>query len=397
MTDSSPLLSPADWTFPVPIAYGPGRIAELGLRCQQLGSSRPLIVTDRGSVTGRHGTLPFVNQAVDALGSVGIEATVFAEVSPNPTNVDVDGGCEVFRSGSHDCVIALGGGSGMDAGKAISLMARNERTLFEFDYDRGQSPELSQSELVPFITVPTTAGTGAETESTAMVTDLDRQVKVCVWHPLQKPAVAILDPELTVGLPPNLTAWTGVDALVHAIEAYSVPDLHPLCDGLALQAMRLIGTSLPSAVADGTNLEARSRMLIGSCLAGISFLKGLGLVHAMSHMVGAVYDTHHGLTNAVLLPAVLRFNRKHIETKAVPMAQALGVAQTDFDGFYRHIVELLDQLGIPSNLTEIGVGNDRIDELATKSISDAAAGTNPRPASQADIVAVLTDAMTSTR
>ncbi len=394
----SDLLQPADWTFPVPVTFGPGRISELGRLCRDAGSSRPLLVTDRGSVD-----LPFMAKAVDSLSALGLESSIFADVSPNPTDADVAAGREAFRAGNHDGVIAIGGGSGMDGGKSISLVAGNDVDLWQFDYDLGispdlgVSPELGTGRLVPLITVPTTAGTGAETESTAMVTDIGRGMKGCVWHPAQKPSATILDPELTIGLPPNLTAWTGVDALVHAIEAYSVVDWHPMCDGLAIEAMRLIGRWLPEAVADGENLEARSGMLVGSCLAGVSFLKGLGLVHAMSHMIGAVYDTHHGLTNAVLLPPVLRLNRPSIETKSLAMGQALGVGDGGFDRLYEVVVDLLDRLDIPTDLTRIGVGDDRVEELAIKASKDAAAATNPVDVSIPEIAAIIEQALTGTR
>ncbi len=387
----SGLLQPADWTFPVPVAFGPGRLAELGSQAKAAGSTRPLIVTDRGSAE-----LWFIEKSLEILAEAGIEAAVFADVSPNPTDADIARGRLAFREGGHDGVIAIGGGSGMDAGKAISLVAGNEVDLWQFDYDLGASPNLDPAGLVPLITVPTTAGTGAETESTAMVTDLGRGMKGCVWHPNQKPTVAILDPELTLGLPPNLTAWTGVDALVHAIEAYSVPDWHPMCDGLALGAMRLIARWLPTAVEDGGNLEARSAMLVGSCMAGVSFLKGLGLVHAMSHMIGAVYDTHHGLTNAVLLPTVLRFNHQLPGTNWPLMAEAMG-AGDDFEHLYGSVVELLDRLEIPRDLATIGVGDDRVGELADKSSRDAAANTNPRVATVAEIAELLNEALVTTR
>lgn len=388
----SNLLEPADWTFPVPVTFGPGRIAELGRLCRDASSSQPLLVTDRGSVD-----LPFIAKAIDSLSALGLDSTVFADVSPNPTDADIAAGREAFRAGNHDGVIAIGGGSGMDAGKSISLVAGNDVDLWQFDYDLGVSPQLGSAGLVPLITVPTTAGTGAETESTAMVTNLERGMKGCVWHPEQKPSATILDPELTIGLPANLTAWTGVDALVHAIEAYSIVDWHPMCDGLALEAMRLISRWLPDAVADGENLEARSAMLVGSCLAGVSFLKGLGLVHAMSHMIGAVYDTHHGLTNAVLLPPVLRLNRESIEEKSSAMSQAVGAGDSGFDGLYAMVIDLLDRLDIPTDLTQIGVGHDRVEELADKASKDAAASTNPVDASVPQIAAIIERALTETR
>lgn len=382
------LLAPADWTFPVPIAFGPGRLNELAGLAVSAGMTKPLVVTDRGSAE-----LPFIARSIDGLRAAGMQAELFAGISPNPTLADIEAGRTAFRNGGHDGVIAIGGGSGMDGGKAISLTAHNQLALTAFDYDAPETPGLAAGELVPLICVPTTAGTGAETESTAMVTDPERGVKICVWHPDHRPAAALLDPELTVGLPANLTAWTGVDALVHAIEAYSVDDWHPLCDGLAVQAIELIWKWLPAAVSDGDNLEARAAMLTGSCLAGISFLKGLGLVHAMSHMVGAVYDTHHGLTNAILLTSVLDFNEQAIADKRPVMARAMGLDAVDHASFVGSLDRLLRELEIPGTLGEIGVGTDRIAELAQKSLGDAAAGTNPRSATTSQVEELLSAAI----
>lgn len=391
MTPAS-LLDQADWTFPIPVFYGPGRLSELASIAASAGMTRPLVVTDRGSRE-----LPFLAEAVSLLREGGLLAELFAEISPNPTDADISAGREMAREGDFDGVIAIGGGSGMDGGKSISLVARNDEQLWAFDYDAPTSPPCSPDDFVPLLCVPTTAGTGAETESTAMVTDTERGIKRCVWHNNQRPAAAILDPAITVGLPPSLTAWTGIDALVHAIEAYSVPVLHPLCDGLALEAMRLIGPALRRAVVDGADLEARGAMLMGSCLAGVSFLKGLGLVHAMSHMVGAVYNTHHGLTNAVLLPIVLRANREALAGKVEPMCDALGLDGRGFDDLYGWVVALLDDLSIPTGLAELGVGDERLGELAAKSHGDAAAATNPAQFSVEEIEGVLTEALAAAR
>jgi len=386
------VLAAADWSFPVPIAYGPGRIAEVGERCRRLGSERPLVVTDRGSVD-----LPFVTATVEALRKAGLAPALFADVNANPTDRNVAAGVAAFRSGDRDAVVAIGGGSGMDAGKSISLVAPNDTELWAFDYDNATVPQprcrdRSASAFAPLICIPTTAGTGAETESTAMVTDTERGTKRCVWFADHKPALAILDPELTLTLPTTLTAWTGVDALVHAIEAYSVPAWNPLCDGLALEAMALIATALPAAVHDGADLEARGRMLVASCLAGVAFLKGLGLVHAMSHMVGAVHDTHHGLTNAVLLPTVLRFNRESLGEKADVMAEVVRA-----DSIHTWVDGLLDRLDIPTGLAAIGVTESSLGELAIKSAGDAAASTNPRPATIAQIEGLLRESMLAAR
>ncbi|NKC10764.1 MAG: iron-containing alcohol dehydrogenase [Gammaproteobacteria bacterium] len=382
------VLESTDWTFPVPIRYGPGRLNELGSLCCGLGAKRPLLVTDRNSRE-----LPFVAQALDSMAVAGAPGAVFADVAPNPTDHDIARGRAAFTAGQHDAIVAIGGGSGMDAGKAISLVARCGQPLWTYDYDYGHWPSATAGDFVPLICIPTTAGTGAETQSTAMVTDTAAGAKRCVWHPAHKPATAILDPALTVGLPPNLTAWTGCDALVHAIEALAVPSWHPLCDGLAQEAMRLIYKHLPTAVRDGGDLQARGAMQVGACLAGISFLKGLGLVHAMSHMIGAVLDTQHGLTNAILLPCVLQYNRPGLGDKTDRMCRAMALNGVTFDDLYAAAVDLLDRLDIPDNLAAIGVTEELIPELAAKARTDAAWATNPVPSTVADIEALLHKAL----
>lgn len=374
-------LAPQDWSFPVPIAYGPGRLREMADNCRRAGMTRPLIVTDRGSAS-----LPFLDDLRGYLAAGGLESALFSGISPNPRDTEIAAGRAQYRAGGHDGIIAIGGGSGMDGGKAIALTAANEVDLWAFEFEQG-SPDVAG--FPPLITIPTTAGTGAETESTAMITDTGKAMKWCVWHPALKPSLALLDPEITLGLPPHLTAWTGADALVHAIEAYSVPGFHPLCDGLALEALRLIARWLPVAVAEPDNMEARGAMLAGSCLAGVAFMKGLGLVHAISHMVGAEHDTQHGLTNAVLLPAVLRFNAPALEGRIVPMAQAVGLDDTSFDAFHGWVCAVLDRIGIPKTLAEIGVPEDGAARIAQKALRDSAAATNPRAASASEVETIL--------
>ena len=385
-------LDDADWSLPIPIHYGRGRLGELGQICAQAGLRNPLVVTDRGSRD-----LPFIARSTESLRAAGLGSGVFSEVAPNPTDRDVQAGRAAYRAGGHDGVVAIGGGSGMDGGKAISLVAGNDRDLWSFDYDREPVPAEAEGAFAPLVCVPTTAGTGAETESTAMITDSARIIKGCVWHPRHRPLAAILDPELTVELPPNLTAWTGCDALVHAIEAYCVPQWHPICDGVALEAMGLVHRWLGVAVDEPDNLEARGAMLAGSCLAGVAFLKGLGLVHALSHMVGATYDTHHGLTNAVLLPAVLRYNRDAIADKVPAMCRAMDLPGRGFDDLYGGTVALLDRLDIPRGLADLGVEPDRAREIANKALADAAAATNPAPANLAQIEGLLLEGIRRAR
>lgn len=381
-------LDPQDWSFPVPIAYGPGRARQIAGFCRAAGMTRPLVVTDRGTAG-----LAFVGRLAGDLAADGMAAEVFSGISPNPRDDEIAAGRARFRELGCDGVVAIGGGSGMDGGKGIALTAGNDLDLWAFEYERASPAFHGDAPFSPLICIPTTAGTGAETESTAMVTDTARLMKWCVWHPQLKPSFAILDPELTLGLPATLTAWTGADALVHAIEAFCVPGLHPLCDGAALEGLRLIARALPVAVREPGNLEARGAMLVGSCLAGVAFLKGLGLVHAISHMIGAEYDTQHGLTNAVLLPSVLRFNRSTLGDRIVPLAQAAGVEDVTFEGFEGWVCGLLDEIGIPRTLAEIGVPKGCSAAIAAKAVQDSAAGTNPRTATVEQVAAVIEEAM----
>ena len=375
-TTQSELLQSHDWDFPVPIAYGPGRLSEIGMHCNKLGIQNPLIVTDRGSKG-----LPFIQELQGYLSEVGLRHAMFSQISPNPLDEEIFAGRDAYNNGAHDAVIAIGGGSAMDGGKSICLVANNDLDIWEFEFEQA-SPQIQADRPFPqLITIPTTAGTGAETESTAMVTHVAKGMKFCVWHEDFKPALALLDPELTLGLPATLTAWTGADALTHAIEAYLVPGFHPLCDAMALEALHLISKWLPVVNQEPQNLEARGGMLMGSCLAGISFLKGLGMVHAISHMIGAEYNTQHGLTNAIILPAVLRFNLPGMDEKVLRMSQAMQLDNQTTEGFIIAIEKMLDELAIPIALNEIGVPADCAHRIAEKALLDSAAGTNPRSVS----------------
>lgn len=385
-------LEPQDWSFPVPIIYGPGRLSEIADLSTRAGMTKPLIVTDRGSAG-----LPFIADLKGYLSKGGLDSAIYSNISPNPRDDEIAAGKAQYRAGGHDGIIAIGGGSGMDGGKALALCANNDLDLWAFEYEQSPPDMARHPAFPPLITIPTTAGTGAETESTAMITDTLRKMKWCIWHADLKPAFAVLDPEITLGLPVKLTAWTGVDAMVHAIEAYCVPGFNPLCDGLALEGLRLVGRWLPVAVAEPSNLEARGAMLAGSCLSGIAFLKGLGLVHAISHMVGAEYDTQHGLTNAVVLPAALRHNAPALADKIEPLSQAMGLRDTSFEAFYAHVCAILDQVGIPKTLTDIGVPSDCAARIADKALQDSAAGTNACALTAQDIERVIAVALTKGR
>lgn len=381
-------ISHQNWTFPTSIRYGPGRIREISQICKNKGMKSPLVVTDKGS-----SNLELIKNLLGDLEKNGLKTKIFSEISPNPRDKEIYLGKIEFQKDNHDGIIAIGGGSGMDGGKAISLIANNEFDIWDFEWEKNPPKIDDRNFFPPLICIPTTAGTGAETESSAMITDTKLLMKWCIAHPQHKPFEVILDPELTLSLPKNLTAWTGVDALVHAIEAYVINDFHPLCDGSAIEALRLIYPNLLKVYESPNDLLNRGKMLVGSCLAGVSFIKGLGLVHAISHMIGAEFDTHHGLTNAIVLPAVLQFNKKEMGHKISVMSNAMNLEKNDFDYFYNSICYLLDQLNIPKSLNEIGVTDNSIVRIAEKAMKDSAFVTNPRKASLEDMKELISIAL----
>ncbi|MDC3106410.1 iron-containing alcohol dehydrogenase [Candidatus Pelagibacter sp.] len=374
------ILSNQDWTFPTNTAYGPGRFKEIGDHCNKFGIKNPLIVTDNGSIK-----LPFIKDLKELLIKANLKSDIFSDISPNPREDEVAVGRKKFRDGKHDSIIAIGGGSAMDGGKLICLTANNEVPLRDFEFEL-TPPKIAKDKPFPkIITIPTTAGTGAETEITAMVTYLKEGMKFCMWHPDVRPVLALVDPELTLGLPSSLTAWTGVDAMVHAIEGYCVPGFHPLCDGSALESLSLISKSLYLAVEEPKNLVARGGMLIGSYLGGIAFLKGLGNVHAISHMVGAEFNTQHGLTNAIILPVVLKYNLSGMNEKVKRMSEAMQFEEHSVGSFINNIEIILDRLQIPKSLSEIGVTEDCTNRIAEKAMKDQAYATNPKKATFEDM------------
>lgn len=363
-----------NWPFPTDIRFGVGRIAELPDACRSVGMTRPLLVTDERLVK-----LAVVRDVLAANERAGLATAVFAGVRSNPVGRNVLDGAAALRSGGHDGVIVMGGGSALDAGKAMALMKTQTRPLWDFVWGKPVPADVDEAGIPPVIAVPTTAGTGSEVEAGGVITDERTHSKEIIVHPRIKPAIVIGDPALTAGLPPALTAATGMDALSHCLEAYCVPDYDPMADGMALEGMRLIAEWLPVAHADGTNLEARSQMLAAAMIGAAAFRKGLGAMHALSHPIGAMYDTHHGLTNAVLMPYVLAFNRPAIEGKMERLARFLALSPPTFDGVMVWILDLRRRLGIPHGLAEIRVDGTQADEVARKAAADGNAPTNPVP------------------
>ncbi|WP_312807370.1 iron-containing alcohol dehydrogenase [Agrobacterium cavarae] len=361
----------ANWSYPTPIKLGRGRIKELADACKTLGMKKPLLVTDRG-LAG----MAITGHALDILDEAGLGRAIFSDVDPNPNEINLEAGVKAFKDGGHDGVVAFGGGSGLDLGKAVAFMAGQTRPVWDFEDVGDWWTRANSDGIAPIVAVPTTAGTGSEVGRASVITNSKTHVKKIIFHPKFLPGVVICDPELTVGMPKVITAGTGMDAFAHCLEAYSSPFYHPMSQGIALEGMRLIKEFLPRAYKDGTDIEARTNMMAAAAMGAVSFQKGLGAIHSLSHPIGAVYNTHHGMTNAVVMPAVLRFNRPAIEDKIARAAAYLGI-EGGFDGFYDYVLELRKELGVPDNLTAMGIKPDRIDELTAEAIKDPSCGGNP--------------------
>ncbi len=363
-----------NWNYPTSVRFGVGRIAELPDACKALGMKRPLLVTDPGLAR-----LPMIQEAMDGLKKAGLGAGLFHDVKPNPIGRNVEDGLAVYRAGGHDGIIAFGGGSGLDCAKTIALMVGQKRPMWDFE-DVGDNWKLvDPAGVAPIVAVPTTAGTGSEVGRASVITNEETHTKKIIFHPKMLPSIVISDPALTVGLPPHITAATGMDALAHCLEAYCAPGYHPMAEGIAVEGMRLVKEWLPVAVKDGRNLAARAYMLTAASMGATAFQKGLGAIHALSHPIGAVYDTHHGLTNAVFMPYVLEFNRAAIDEKMVRLAAWLGLPNPSFKAVMDWVLALRAELKIPHTLKELGVGTDRLDELSRMAAEDPSAGGNPVP------------------
>jgi alcohol dehydrogenase class IV len=363
----------ANWNYPTAVRFGAGRIGELAEAVKSAGFARPLVVTDP-----KLAAMPMVEKAVDSLAAAGLPAKLFSDIKPNPVEANLDAGLAAFRAGGHDGVVAFGGGSALDAGKLVAFMAGQERPVWDFE-DIGDNWTLAKTQgVAPIVAVPTTAGTGSEVGRAAVITNAATGSKKIIFHPAMMPKVAICDPELTVGMPPLITAGTGMDALAHCLEAYCAPSYHPLADGIAVEGIRLVKDNLTRAVKDGGDLDARANMMAAAAMGATAFQKGLGAIHALSHPIGALYDTHHGLTNAVLMPYVLAFNRKAIEDKVKRLAAAIGL-KPNFRAVLAWVIDLRTAIGIPHTLRDLGVGDDRIDTIVAMAPEDPTAGGNPLP------------------
>jgi alcohol dehydrogenase len=357
--------------FPNPIKFGAGRISELPQHCKASGINRPLFVTDKGLAS-----TAMVASILANLKAAELPVVMFSEVRPNPTEENVGEGCKVFRAGNHDGVICFGGGSALDTGKMIALMHAQSISIFDLEDVGDWWTRADASKISPNICIPTTAGTGSEVGRAGVITNTKTHEKKIIFHPSVMPSVAILDPELTIGLPPKLTAATGFDAFAHCLESYCCNNYHPLCDGVALEGMRLIKENLATAVKKGNNIDARGNMLMASAMGATAFQKNMGAIHSLSHPFGGLYDAHHGMLNGIIMPYVLKANRRKIEAKIERVAAYLGI-KGGFDGFLKFVLALRKETGIPHALKDIGIDASRLNEVAETARKDPNHAGNP--------------------
>lgn len=362
----------SNWNFPTTIRFGAGRIKELSSLCRQHGIERPLLVTDSGLANA-----PITLAALQHLQANHPGAALFSDLKPNPVGANLEAGVAAYHRGKHDGVVAFGGGSGLDMGKLIAFMSGQNRPVWDFEDIGDWWTRANPDGIAPIIAVPTTAGTGSEVGRAGVVTDEVTHTKKIIFHPKMMPRVVICDPELTVGMPAKITAGTGMDALSHCLEAYCAPGFHPMADGVAIEGMRLVAGALRRAVNQPGDLEARAHMMAAAAMGATAFQKGLGGMHALSHPVGALYDTHHGMTNATFMPYVLAFNRAAIEERIVRLAAYLQLPEQSFDGFMKFVLALRTDVGVPHTLAELGVDLSRIDQIAEMAAADPSAGGNP--------------------
>ncbi len=380
------------WNFPTTVLFGPGRIKELPAVLKAAGIERPLFVTDPGLAK-----LPVVASTLAILDGAGVKYAVFSDVKPNPVESNLYAGVQVFKDGKHDGVIAFGGGSALDLGKLIAFQAGQTRDVWDFEDIGDWWTRADSNAIAPIIAVPTTAGTGSEVGRAGVLTNESTHTKKVIFHPKMLPVTVIADPELSTGMPPFITVGTGMDALAHCLEAYCAPGFHPMADGIAVEGIRLVFENLPKAYANGADIEARANLMAAASMGATAFQKGLGAIHSLSHPIGALYDTHHGMTNAVFMPYVLKHNRAAIEKRIERLADYLGI-EGGFDGFVDAILKLRKDLGVPNTLPELVQGLEldtaRKDLIAEMAIVDPTAGGNPIELTKQGALDLLNAALT---
>ncbi|KAA2315172.1 iron-containing alcohol dehydrogenase [Pseudooceanicola sediminis] len=377
----------ANWSYPTAIRFGAGRIAEIAAACGAANIRKPLLVTDRGLAD-----MAITQSTLDLMVAGGLGRAMFSGVDANPTEKNLAEGLRVYHEGGHDGVIAFGGGSGLDLAKMIAFMSGQTRPVWEYEDIGDWWTRADPDGIAPIVAVPTTAGTGSEVGRASVITNSETHVKKIIFHPKVLPTVVICDPELTVGMPKFITAGTGLDAFAHCVEAFSSPHYHPMSQGIALEGMRLVIDNLPRAYNTPDDIDARAQMMSAAMMGATAFQKGLGAIHALSHPIGAVYNTHHGTTNAVFMPAVLKLNADAIRARFDLATPYLGI-EGGFDGFCAFVQDFNDQLGIPRKLSALGVADDRVDDIVAMALEDPSCGGNPVTLTAENLRPVLLDAL----
>ena len=363
-----------NWNYPSTIWVGKNRINDIADACKNLNIKKPLLVTDQGLAKTE-----IVKNTLTVLKKNSLIASLYSNVVGNPTGTNVEEGVESYKKNDCDGVIAFGGGSGLDVGKAVAFMSGQTLPIWDFEDVGNNWAKANSEKIAPIIAVPTTAGTGSETGRASVILNEEIGVKKIIFHPKFLPSIVILDPTLTVSLPPKLTAATGMDALAHNLEAYCAPGYHPMADGIALEGMRLINKWLLETVKNGSNLEARMNMLTAASMGSTAFQKGLGAIHSLSHPVNALNNIHHGLSNAIFMPYVLTFNKELIEDKIITICNYLELEDRSFDGFINWVLELRKKLDMPHKLSEVIQEKDlQLDRLSKMALDDPSTSTNPK-------------------
>ena len=378
-----------NWNYPTTMWVGENRINDIAEACKTLNIKKPLLVTDKGLSNSE-----IVKNTISILKDDNVQVELFSDVVGNPTGTNVNNGVKSYKDYQCDGVIAFGGGSGLDVGKAIAFMSGQNLPIWDFEDVGDNWTKANSDQIAPIIAVPTTAGTGSETGRASVILNEDTGVKKIIFHPKFLPSIVILDPTLTVGLPPKITAATGMDALAHNLEAYCAPGYHPMADGIALEGMSLVNKWLPEAVNNGSNLEARMNMLTAASMGSTAFQKGLGAIHSLSHPVNALNNIHHGLSNAIFMPYVLTFNKEVIEKKVIKICKYLELQDQSFNGFINWVLDLRKKLDMPHTLSEVIDEKDlQLDRLSKMALEDPSTSGNPKELTENDMKSMYLHSM----
>ena len=376
-----------NWSYPTQIKFGAGRIREISDACNQANIKNPLLITDKGL-----SNLPITSRTLQLMKEAGLGEAIFSNVDPNPNEKNLDAGIAAFTEGNHDGVIAFGGGSGLDLGKLVAFMVGQDRSVWDFEDVSDWWTRAKPDAIFPIVAVPTTAGTGSEVGRASVLTNSSTAEKKIIFHPQILPKVVICDPELTVEMPKSITAGTGLDAFAHCVEAFSSPHYHPMSQGIAVEGMRLVIENLEKVYLDGSDVEARANMMSAALMGATAFQKGLGAIHALSHPIGAMHHTHHGTTNAVCMPAVLRLNELKIQQRFDSVSGYLGI-KNGFSGFKTFVDQFNASLDIPSKLGDLGVESPDLEKLVKGALSDPSCGGNPVELNETNVRALFEEVM----